>query len=478
MIAPMALTDVIGWLYLIALAFSPVIFGANVPMAWGLNAGTFGLLMAAYSIGHAVSRRPFPVAISKIGGAVTAFAIVTGWIYLQAQTWTPAVVQNPAWAEAGSLLGTQIPGAISVNPSETLLGLLRLITAATVFFLALQLANDASRAHRIVAAIAVAGAVHAVYVFLLSAAGPQLAGQVLPASLFKLDQGPETHYSGLFINRNHLAISLGLATLAAWGLFFRDVRAGLAQHGYHGQRETVAKLLNVATTAGRYALLFFPLLGALFLTTSRAGVALTFVAVFTIVALEGWRSQSGQSSLATKIAMGVAIAGVVVALTAQGDLIGARLAGGNFGSDVGGRLSVAVATLRAVADQPLLGWGYGTFHNVFPLYRDDTIPISSGKWLEAHNSYLEALLGLGIPAATLLFFALGSLIWRCFRGALTRRRNQTPPQVACGAALIVGFHSLVDFSVQLQGITIPFAALLGAGVAQAWSTRSDGRRTK
>jgi hypothetical protein len=43
--------------------------------------------------------------------------------------------------------------------------------------------------------------------------------------------------------------------------------------------------------------------------------------------------------------------------------------------------------------------------------------------------------------------------------------------VAVGATLIVGCHALVDFSIQLQGIALLYAALLGAGYAQSWTSR-------
>ena len=65
------------------------------------------------------------------------------------------------------------------------------------------------------------------------------------------------------------------------------------------------------------------------------------------------------------------------------------------------------------------------------------------------------------------------LTLRCVKGAMTRRENEMIPCVATGVAVVVGAHSLVDFSLQIQAIAITFMALLGAGVAQSESSRLE-----
>jgi O-antigen ligase len=104
------------------------------------------------------------------------------------------------------------------------------------------------------------------------------------------------------------------------------------------------------------------------------------------------------------------------------------------------------------------------------MYRDGSIT-GSGTWSQAHNTYLEALQGLGIVFGSLFIALIGLLVLRCFRGALTRRGNATVPLVAAAAAVLVGAHALVDFSVQIQAVALTVAALLGAGLAQAKGSR-------
>ena len=54
---------------------------------------------------------------------------------------------------------------------------------------------------------------------------------------------------------------------------------------------------------------------------------------------------------------------------------------------------------------------------------------------------------------------------------MTRRENELIPCVAAGIAFLIGVDSLVNFSVQLEAIGVTFMAVLGAGVAQSYSSR-------
>src|SRR5262249_33804210 len=155
-----------------------------------------------------------------------------------------------------------------------------------------------------------------------------------------------------------------------------------------------------ARAFARYSVLLSPIVVGVLLTTSRAGFFLAIASVLVMIGLE--RSRSHRASAVALAALVVAVVGISVVLFAQGDLISARLAGSDTNSDVHSRLAVAKITLRAIADRPWLGWGFSTFPSVFPLYRDETLPLP-GKWEEAHNSYLEAILGLGLPVALILF---------------------------------------------------------------------------
>jgi O-antigen ligase len=118
----------------------------------------------------------------------------------------------------------------------------------------------------------------------------------------------------------------------------------------------------------------------------------------------------------------------------------------------------------------LQGFGYGTFGDVFPIYRDRSIGVA-GTWEQAHNTYLEVFQGLGLVFGSSLIAVVVLLALRCLKGALTRQENVTVPRVAAGVAFLVGAHALVDFSLQIQAVTLTFTAVLGAGTAQSQSSR-------
>jgi O-antigen ligase len=124
-------------------------------------------------------------------------------------------------------------------------------------------------------------------------------------------------------------------------------------------------------------------------------------------------------------------------------------------------------TINSILRAPVLGYGYGTFVAVFPMFRDDSVNVM-GLWQWAHNTYLEIFQGLGLVFGTMLIACVAVLVWDCVKAARTRKRNATIPATAAGVSFLVAAHSLVDFSLQLQAVTLTYMAVLAAGVAQAF----------
>ena len=116
----------------------------------------------------------------------------------------------------------------------------------------------------------------------------------------------------------------------------------------------------------------------------------------------------------------------------------------------------------------------GTFPWSFPPYRSPNISIR-GVWDIAHSTPLELASEVGLPLAGLI--ALGWLIMFCMlaRGILGRHRDVVIPLAAAGAAGLSLLHSLLDFTLQIPGYSLPFFALFGAGLAQSFrSPDADG----
>jgi O-antigen ligase len=138
-------------------------------------------------------------------------------------------------------------------------------------------------------------------------------------------------------------------------------------------------------------------------------------------------------------------------------------------SDVS-RLTVFGLMLRSILDAPFMGFGYGTFFDLFPMYRDRSLSVY-GTWPHAHNTYLEVFQGLGLLFGSLLIASVVLPVLRCVRGSIQRQSHVMVPRVAASAACLIGINALVDFSLQIQAVTLTFAALLGAGVAQSETSR-------
>jgi hypothetical protein len=73
----------------------------------------------------------------------------------------------------------------------------------------------------------------------------------------------------------------------------------------------------------------------------------------------------------------------------------------------------------------------------------------------------------------ILISCVAIIAWRCLKGATQRHHDITAPAVAVGVTGVVAAHALVDFSLQIQAVALTFITLLGAGVAQAASSRTS-----
>jgi O-antigen ligase len=129
------------------------------------------------------------------------------------------------------------------------------------------------------------------------------------------------------------------------------------------------------------------------------------------------------------------------------------------------RLLLWMNAIHMIKAAPFTGWGLGTYQMVYPVFSKTTLPLVMDK---AHNDYLELAAGWGIPAAMLWWGALIWLFCMCLRGVIERRRNRLLPALAVGASILVGIHSLFDFSLQMPAVALTYAAILGLGVAQAF----------
>jgi len=203
------------------------------------------------------------------------------------------------------------------------------------------------------------------------------------------------------------------------------------------------------------------------LSQSRGGILSTALGLFAFAILSLKSRGQGSPEQREAIIVGGALL-VAVAFLVFGDLVAGRIT--QQGLYDKGRIAIYSITLKSILASPLLGYGYGTFADVFPMFRDHSLGTHE-NWTMAHNTYLEVFQGLGILFGSMLVASIGLLAQRCVKAAMTRRENEMAPCVAAGIAFLVGAHSLIDFSLQIEAIGVTFMAVLGAGVAQSQSSR-------
>ena len=445
---------------LIALAWVPFWFGSNTALAWAINAMVFCGLVVAYEIGLMATGRSHAVSLKRVWPAVAAVVAVVLWCLLQIATWIPIQYQHPVWQLARETLGLQISGSVSINRDLTLLALLRLITAVSAFWLALQLTRSATRARRLIQALAVIGLIYAVYGLIAFFAFPKTI--LWFEKQYYLDSLTST-----FVNRNSYATYAAMALVCATTLVLNAFQDRMG--GDSVQRRLASAVAAVTGRAGAWLAVALVIAMAMMLTASRGGISAGLLGLVSLAALTALqRRKSKRFVLGGMLAV---VAFVAVAST-FGDLLATRLSIQGFESD--DRLATYALTWTSILDRPIFGFGYGTFEDAFPMYRDASVG-PYGVWDKAHNTYLEVLQGLGLPVGVLFLLGVGALVWRCGMGVLTRRRSTTAPLAASAASVVVLSHAVADFSLQIQAVTLTWMALLGAGVAQSWSQTIDTR---
>lgn len=442
---------------LIALVvLAPLPFGAVHPWAWGLIGGAVGLLLLGWAAERALSREPPAVRAGRVWLILLPFALAAGWAMLQMAPFMPESWSHPLWREAAAALGADFGGFISIDPHATGSAVVKLLSLGGIFWLGLQYGRDRRRAVMAFYALALAGLAYAGYGLIVEFSGAR--------TILWFDK---TSYrdtvTSTFVNRNSWATYAGLGLLVTTGLLVR--LAGAAYGGADTGRERLRRLLSGLTAHGWILLLAWAVLAtALLLSESRGGFLATCAALVVLFgAIGASRAVRGRHAVAmaaTAIAAGLAF------FALSGDTVTQRLAGTSFERE--NRMRAYQLTIEATADSAWSGTGYGSFQPVFRMYRDETIP---GIYDKAHNSYLETALELGVPAAAALILAIAAAAGLCAAGVRRRRRDVIYPSVGLAAAVLVGVHSLVDFSLQIPAVAATFALILGVGCAQSWSTR-------
>jgi hypothetical protein len=135
------------------------------------------------------------------------------------------------------------------------------------------------------------------------------------------------------------------------------------------------------------------------------------------------------------------------------------------------RLSVDRACVAALPEAGLTGFGAGTFSAIFPGLEERLPQPPPGRWLFAHDDYLQTALewgAVGASAWALYFFGAAARL-----ATELRRDAWGPEDRTCAAGLLVSLAAvaamaLVDFPFQIASLQLEVAVIAGLG----WSSRA------
>src|SRR5262249_14398898 len=242
-------------------------------------------LAALYELSLLARGERHSVRIRQIGTPAVLFSAVVLWILVQNYTGVPPGMRHFIWDIAAAALETDVPGSLSVNRDLTTLALMRLVTAASAFWLSLQLSRDPRCAHRLLNAVAIIGAAYALYGLLAFALTP---GYLLwlPTMFSK------GYVTSTFINHNSFATYAGMGLVVVCGLIVRLYRHEVVHEGGPASFK-IASFIDVTGRQGALLLAVgFLLASALLLSGSRGGILASVLGLFVFGSLSVQRHRS------------------------------------------------------------------------------------------------------------------------------------------------------------------------------------------
>ena len=458
--------DILGTAFLVMIVLAPLPLGSNRPLWWSLLALAACVCLVAFAGLVLARRRQLSFSLNGMLAIILPATFALMWGLFQSCTDVPSVLHNPIWATASYALGRPIAGAVSLDPHESITGVMRLTTYFAVFLLALQLGRERRFADRFLRWFVIAGVAYALY---------GLADHILGFDriLWLKRWAYHGFLTSTFVNRNSYATFAALGLLCAAALLLNTARDMF--RGSRPRRLQLLALIETLTGPATLPLAASLILGiALLQTGSRAGTFSAFagLVVMLIAAARAGLLRSRQALVVIALLVGSGVLFIAITGTAVVD----RLDSATMESDKSARAELYAMTERAIADQPVLGTGLGTFPEVFSIYRPqsfDPFVLPS----KAHNSYLSNALELGIPATLLLLLALALVGAIAFQGLRRRRRGQMFPVLGLSAMVTVALHSLVDFSLEIPAVAVAYAAIAGVCCAQSFRSRNKKKRS-
>ena len=436
---------------LAVVAFAPLPLGSTIPAVIAAECALLGLAAMTLTLrnaGRAQIVLLLCLAIVPVGYLLVLHE------QLSEHPWFALEFPSPWWSRAEAALGEPLRAARTVMRDQPLFSIGPALAAALALLTGLVVATDRIWARRIIDWALWIGTAYALFGIVSFISDPT---RILSFEKYAY----RDVLTGTFINRNTAAVYFGACFSLAAVKFAVAMRTQNPSEQLHLPRRGLPQFPRRALLP---LLLCIVNLMATLMTASRAGIVLSVVVSLVCVGTV-FRSRFSRGGSALPFAA-MAIAFVAIVVVIAGGMTN-RFASQGLGD--GGRLEIYEATLRMIGGTWLFGTGLGTFRWGFSPYRPDDVPVW-GIWDRAHNIVLEIAAEAGVPLALLVLAAGVAITVLLIRGAVIRRRDRDIPIAALGVALIGFAHAMIDFSLQIPGYAIPAFAVMGAGLAQSFST--------
>jgi hypothetical protein len=433
---PNFIIDTSGWVMAAAVFLAPLAVGTVHRPALVTLFVVVGAALIALFLGQLRAGDRMRVGASAILPAVFVVICVLQLVPL------PPSLRNAIDPAGSELLANALAPIhahpLSLDPPSTWRELGKAAAVLAVFLFAYHLGAGRRAPRRMIYTVAGAG-----IIALLLGLGHAAMGEKSIFGFFAT--GPKLPVVGPFINRNHTAEFLELAAFACLALALL-ARNRWIVWGWLGGAAALAA--GAIATLSRASVLALAAGGLAFAVLARSGGE------------DGRPSQ--HRTIAWKKVLLVATLGAVVLAGALGaGALMERLTAADLNSEV--RPSLWADAFSVVRAHPA-GIGKGAFEYVYPAYENPQAIKSpaASRYGFVENGPLQLLIDTGWVGLMLVLVAAGFLIRELVRSGLGR----VEAALLAGVVAVLA-HNLLDFGLEMAGMAVPFAAILGTAVGRA-----------
>lgn len=448
------------WTAIGVFVLAPLPFGSTDLIWICIWTALLAISLATADLGR-TSREDFRLLLPLFISLAAIGAIVT------LQTWPdPSIGRvDPIWQLLQEILGVPVPRRISITATGPWLAFGYPLLFSLAFTRAVFLAADVGDAQRLLRVLSWAGFLYAAYGILTQIGDPNTL-------LFRQKEAYLGFATGTFVNRNTAATFWGSCALLFLVPLLRFVHRR-DRHDPPPSHRLLALIGHYLSTPAALVGGFAVCTVATAMTGSRAGLLLSLCAFLLASAL--YLAPLQLNRLRRWGLLAGAAAGALVLLQFIGGAVAGRIL--SYGLVDEQRLAAYRVSLALIREHPLFGIGLGNFEAAFPAYRPLELG-SLGIWDRAHSTPLELSVELGLPAATVIVASCLWYVYHLLKGSLRRRRDRYIPIIGASVGALGLIHSSIDFSLQIPGYGVFFAAITGCGLAQCLpsSMRKNGGR--